>query len=64
MVSRRHAEIRRGASGWSIRDLGSTNGTIVNGARLDRPRTLADGDSVTIGPWHFVFEGDTLTARR
>ena len=33
-VSRRHAEIRLGPEGWSIRDLESTNGTYVNGARI------------------------------
>lgn len=33
-VSRRHAEIRTSPAGWRVRDLGSTNGTWVNGARL------------------------------
>src|SRR5437762_4055747 len=33
-VSRRHAEIRTTPNGWRVRDLGSTNGTYINGNRL------------------------------
>jgi putative nucleotidyltransferase with HDIG domain len=33
-VSRRHAEVRRTADGWAVRDLESTNGTYINGTRL------------------------------
>lgn len=53
-VSRRHAEIRRGAEGWSIRDVGSLNGTYVNRKRVD-DRRLAGGDELQIGRFRFVF---------
>lgn len=47
-VSRRHAEISLGEAGYTLRDLGSQNGTFVNGDRIDE-RLLADGDRVLIG---------------
>jgi pSer/pThr/pTyr-binding forkhead associated (FHA) protein len=47
-ISRRHAEIAFIGSGWVIRDLGSTNGTSVNGAGC-RSRMLNVGDQVSIG---------------
>lgn len=53
-VSRRHAEIRRGAEGWSIRDVGSLNGTYVNRKRVD-DRRLNGGDELQIGRFRFVF---------
>lgn len=49
-LSRRHARLSRlPDGGLSIEDLGSLNGTVVNGERLDRARRLAPGDSVKIG---------------
>ncbi|MDN3355381.1 FHA domain-containing protein [Actinomadura sp. DC4] len=56
-VSRRHAEFGVGAGGrlW-IRDLGSTNGTVVNGHRLgEAARHLDPGDVVTLGRLHLDF---------
>lgn len=52
-VSRHHAELRHGAEGWSLRDVGSLNGTYVNRARVDDQR-LAGGDEVQIGKFRFV----------
>ncbi|MEU7906467.1 FHA domain-containing protein [Actinoplanes sp. NPDC049118] len=49
-VSRLHAVLERFQPGWSIRDLGSTNGTTVNGAPLRHTRRLHDGDRIEIGP--------------
>ena len=48
-VSRRHAEIQVSNGDILINDLGSTNGTFVNGERIDQPRSLRDGDEVRIG---------------
>ena len=47
-VSRRHAQLRRTGDGWEILDLGSTNGTWVNGWRVERA-TLRPGDDVRLG---------------
>ena len=49
LVSRRHAVIRRQGEGYVIEDLGSRNGTFVNGARIDSPTSLRPGDTITIG---------------
>lgn len=48
-VSRKHALVRRSHDEWQISDLGSANGTFVNGARIERETVLADGDLVEIG---------------
>ena len=48
-VSRRHAAIQMVSGEISIEDLGSTNGTYVNGDRIDERRRLGDGDRVQIG---------------
>ncbi len=53
-VSRHHAEFRHGAEGWSVRDVGSLNGTYVNRVRVEDQR-LSGGDEVQIGKFRFVF---------
>ena len=47
-VSRRHAEIRREGDEWVVIDLGSTNGTEINGKRVNRHR-LTPGDRLVFG---------------
>jgi len=53
-VSGRHAELSRTAEGWRIKDLGSRNGTRVNGWLVDE-RALEEGDIVALGAAVFVF---------
>ncbi|MFE2541234.1 FHA domain-containing protein [Actinacidiphila glaucinigra] len=48
-VSRRHAAMNRAGSHVVLSDLGSTNGTYLNGTLLDAPRPLRDGDLLRIG---------------
>jgi pSer/pThr/pTyr-binding forkhead associated (FHA) protein len=55
-VSRKHTEIHPSGTAFVIVDLGSTNGTKVNGTRIDGERTLADGDIVSVGSTHLRFE--------
>ncbi|MGH9153951.1 MAG: FhaA domain-containing protein [Acidimicrobiales bacterium] len=54
-VSRRHAEVRRVGSDIVLVDLGSTNGTKVNGTGI-RERRLSDGDEITVGTTTVRFE--------
>lgn len=48
-VSRAHARVRAVEKRLTVEDLGSRNGTFVNGKRVDRPHALADGDKLQIG---------------
>ena len=48
-VSRRHAILMSDGIGWSVEDLGSKNGTRVNGERVQEPRELRDGDRIAVG---------------
>ena len=54
-VSRRHAELRRDDEGWWVSDLGSVNGTRVNGEPLDGRHKLAIGDRVEIESFALLF---------
>ena len=47
-VSRRHARIRASSEGFVLEDLGSRNGTYLNGRPIDQPTILADGDTVVL----------------
>jgi Protein of unknown function (DUF3662)/FHA domain len=53
-ASRQHAEVRRTDAGFALTDLGSTNGTLVNGTPI-REHLLEDGDRITIGETDLEF---------
>jgi hypothetical protein len=53
-VSRRHAEVRPSGAGYRIVDLGSTNGTVVNGQRV-HDHQLVEGDVIQFGATEIVF---------
>lgn len=60
-VSRRHAEIAASATGYVLTDL-STNGTFVNGQRVQGNRTLARADMIRIADYEFRFYADAAAA--
>jgi len=71
-VSRRHLEIRplmsqspEGMPQWQVCDLGSSNGTYINGNRLEGCQTLRSGDRLTLGQnkVEFIFEYQEVLAR-
>ncbi len=59
LVSRRHAELRQVGSGWQLVDLGSWNGTFVNGRRVSQA-TVGPEDIVGIGHALLRLQGGTL----
>lgn len=55
-VSREHVQLRRRPHGWTVRDIGSTNGTKLNGVRVEGEQTLANGDIIMLGAIKVTFE--------
>ena len=55
-ASARHVRIEARRDGVWVHDLGSTNGTHVNGVRIDRPRKLVEGDIVRVGETELRFD--------
>lgn len=56
-VSRVHALLDRLGGGWSVRDVGSSNGTFVNGKRLASEMRLDPGDEIRVGRTRIVLRG-------
>jgi pSer/pThr/pTyr-binding forkhead associated (FHA) protein len=68
-VSSLHAVLERYPAGWAVRDLGSRNGTFVNGEQIWAERRLVAGDEIRLGTTRILFRGDrparqTIAARR
>jgi ABC-type multidrug transport system ATPase subunit len=64
MISWRHARLTRGADGFVVEDLGSTNGTYVNGVRIASPTTVRPGDVIGLGTYTFRLNVDGSLERR
>jgi DNA-binding CsgD family transcriptional regulator len=62
-VSRVHAVVVRYRGGWCLRDVGSANGTYLNGRRLLSEQSLRPGDEIRIGAARIVFRGEPGTLR-
>lgn len=64
MVSARHARLVRGSKGLIIEDLGSTNGTFLNGRQVTIPATVKPGDTIGFGTFTFILtDAGTLQIR-
>jgi adenylate cyclase len=61
-VSKRHAVVEQRADGFVLRDLGSSNGTFVNGRRVDE-LVLRDGDEIVVGGSRIVFRSPPADAK-
>jgi serine phosphatase RsbU (regulator of sigma subunit) len=61
-ASRVHAEVRREGDVYVMQDLGSANGTLFNGARVEAPMTLATGDRIQIGETEIEFRDQVAAA--
>lgn len=63
-ISRRHAEMTPDRGKWVLRDLGSANGTFVNGVRVTEARQLKPGDQVRAGTTLLIFGEDPDARQR
>ncbi len=62
-ISRENTRIRREGRHWYVEDLGSTNGTYLNGERIITPMKVRDGDSIKVGDVAFIFHDPDTTTR-
>jgi pSer/pThr/pTyr-binding forkhead associated (FHA) protein len=62
-VSREHARIRQEGRKWLLEDLGSANGTFLNGERVLTPVELRDGDRIALGEIILIYHDPDTTIR-
>jgi pSer/pThr/pTyr-binding forkhead associated (FHA) protein len=62
-ISREHARLKLNGRRWFIEDLGSTNGTYLNGERVVTEMELRDSDTIAIGDVTFTFHDPDTTTR-
>lgn len=62
-LSRHHAEIIFAAGAWVVRDCGSVNGTMLNGAKLTAPTALRAGDRIGLGDSEVVFHATEVPSQ-
>jgi hypothetical protein len=55
-VSRLHAELRKEGDGWTVTDMGSSNGTFLNGQRISATQLIKAGDEIGLGKYSVLFE--------
>lgn len=63
LASRRHARLEYDANGFSVRDLDSTNGTFVNGERVEDTRPLYNQDRIWVADTEIVFNDPEATQK-
>ena len=61
-ISRRHARIARSGSGYTVEDLGSRNGTFLNGHRIEKPEMLGVGDEIQLGGTTMIVQVGAIPA--
>ncbi len=62
-VSRQHAEVVLEEGQWKLVDRGSSNGTLLNGVRIQMPTAIRHGDQIKVGSTLMVFSGDDSVQR-
>ncbi len=63
-LSRQHLAIERDGYGWALRDLGSKNGTMLNGAKITERMPLKPGDRITAGHLILIYDGSSSQAHQ